>query len=180
MQINLSEVLNQPDGNCEYTVPCELDTISFQGSVYEIRQKEPVQISVRHGKQKKLTIRTKVDMTLAMPCDRCLKEVLVPFQFTSTDEIDMDQSDEERIQNLEEAAFICEYTLDVDKLVEGEMFVHMPMKVLCSEDCSGLLEDYDTVSGPETGDREEAGSDPRMSAIRDLFQNYNSEGSKEV
>lgn len=180
MQIHLSEALSQADQTKCYTVPLELDSITSFGVAYPITEKEPVQVVICHKGNKKLTITVGVDLKLEIPCDRCLTPVSVPLAFESETEVDMNQTEEERIQNLDEAAFIEGYTLDVDKLVEGELFVHMPMKVLCSENCKGFMGKGDTASRPGTCDCEEAGLDPRMAVIRDIFQKANQEGNKEV
>ena len=180
MQIHLSEALSQADQTKCYTVPLEMDHFTYFGTVYPIREKDPVQLSICHKGNKKLAITVLVKLLLEIPCDRCLTPVSVPLAFESMTEVDMSLSEEERIQNLDEAAFIEGYTLDVDKLVEGELFVHMPMKVLCRDDCEGLEGGCGTAPEPGTCDCEEAGLDPRMAVIRDIFQKANQEGNKEV
>lgn len=180
MQIHLSEALSQADQTKLYTAPLEMEAFTYFGVTYPVCRKEPVQLSIYHKGNKKLVIRADVSLTLQIPCDRCLSPVDVPLAFGSEIEVDMNQSDEERIQNLEEAAFIEGYTLDVDKLVEGELFVHMPMKVLCSDSCEGLTGTHGTAPGPGTCDCKEADPDPRMAVIRDIFQKANQVGNKEV
>ena len=181
MQIHLSEALglNEEAMKC-YTVPLSFDTFDYFGRICPIEKKEPVKLAILHKKGKKLLITAEVHVTLSVPCDRCLREVSVPLDFDSEFEVDMNQTEEERIRNLEEAAFIEGYTLDVDRLVYGEMLVHMPMKVLCREDCRGLDEGHGTTSGHPGSGRDEAGPDPRMAVIRDIFQKANSNGDKEV
>ena len=182
MQIHLSEALGQNESAVKnYTVPLSFDTFDCFGRICPVLKKEPVNLAILHKKGKKLVITAQVQVTLGVPCDRCLKEVSVPLDFVSEFEVDMNQTEEERIRNLEEAAFIEGYTLDVDKLVYSEMLVHMPMKVLCREDCEGLDEGHGTASGRQDSDRdEEAGADPRMAVIRDIFQKANPKGNKEV
>lgn len=180
MQIHLSEVLSQPGQTKEYTAPLELTCLTYNGAVYPVQADEPVHIQIYHKGNKKLTITLRVCVVLLMPCDRCLTEVRVPLHFTSEQKVDMNQTDEERIRDLEEAAFIEGYTLDVDRLVEGELFVHLPMKVLCSESCKGIEGIDGTASESEACDCGEAGFDPRMAVIRDIFQKANQEEDKEV
>lgn len=171
MQIHLSEVLSQPDQTKTYTGALTLTQLTYCGAVYPVRAGEPVHLAITHKGKKKLTIALAVRAAVTVPCDRCLKEVEVPLAFTSELKVDMNQTDEDRIRNLEEAAFIEGYTLDVDRLVEGELFVHMPMKVLCSEDCGGLAGIEGTAADSEACDGDEAGLDPRMAVVRDLFRN---------
>lgn len=178
MQIHLSEVLSQPGETRCYTAALDWEHFNCNGVVYPVLAQEPVQLGITHKDKKKLTLVLKVRMTLSVPCDRCLADVEVPMAFESELKVDMGKTAQQRIDDLEETAFIEGYTLDVDKLVEGEMLVHMPMKVLCSEDCAGL--EGGTASGPGTCDCDEVGLDPRMAVIRDLFQKANQEGDKEV
>lgn len=180
MLIHLSEALSQAEQTKCYTVPLEMESFTYYGVAYPITEKDPVEITIHHKGEKKLVLTAVVKLVLEIPCDRCLTAVSVPLEFTSETEVDMNQTDEERIQNLEEAAFIEGYTLDVDKLVEGELYVHMPMKVLCSDSCEGFRGKRDTEFMPGTCDCEEAGLDPRMAVIRDIFQKANQEGNKEV
>lgn len=180
MQIHLSDALSRADQTKMYTIPLSMEQITYYGEKYPVVEKEPVELSIYHKGEKKLLITVTVMMKAKIPCDRCLTDVIVPLEFTSEVEVDMNLTEEERIANLEEAAFIEGYTLDVDKLVEGELFVHMPMKVLCSVNCKGLKGKGGTAPKPGTCDCEEAGLDPRMAVIRDIFQKANQEGNKEV
>ncbi len=177
MRIHLSEILSQEERTWSQTIPLEMETFSFGGTVYPIAEKEPVKLTIFHKKKRELTLTIEVKVVLESVCDRCLTQVLVPLAFVSERDVDMSQTEEERIQNLEETAFIEGYTLDVDKLVEDELFVHMPMKVLCREDCIGLEGGRGFVPGKA---EEETQGDPRMTVIRELFQKAKIEGNKEV
>lgn len=178
MQIHLSEVLSQPGQTKDYSGPLAITHFVYGGASCPLRAVEPVRVRIYHKGNKKLEITLQVHVTLQVPCDRCLRDVSVPLAFISELKADMNQTDEERIRDLEEAAFIEGYTLDVDKLVEGELFLHMPMKVLCRNDCEGIRDGQETAS--ESGGRGETGLDPRMAAIRDIFRKANQEEDKEV
>lgn len=178
MQIHLSDILSQENRTRSYTAEFGPDVFEMQGEAYPIIQKRPVQVDLFHEKDKKITITVSVDLAFEIPCNRCLKPVRVPVAFESELEADMALTAEERIENLEETAYIQGYTLDVDELVKGELFVHMPMKVLCREDCDGLTEEHGTQPG--TCDCDDAGLDPRMAVIRDIFQKANQKEDKEV
>ena len=180
MHIHLSEALSQAEQTKNYTVPLEMEQVIYYGKPYTITEKKPVELTIYHKGNKKLVFTVQVSMVTEIPCDRCLTPVTVPLEFEGEVEVDMSLTAEERIANLEEAAFINGYTLDVDKLVEGEMFVQMPMKILCGDDCKGLHGKKGTAPEPGTCDCEEAGLDPRMAVIRDIFQKTNQEGNKEV
>ena len=75
------------------------------------------------------------EITVSMPCDRCLKpvEVAVPFtvemKFDTVNHTDADG---------EEIFFMEEDELDVNLLLIDEIHMNLPMKVLCREDCKGI------------------------------------------
>ena len=173
MQIHLSDALSKAEQTKSYTVPLEMEHVTYYGRQHPIVEKKPVELSIHHKGNKQLVFTFEVSLTAEIPCDRCVAPVTVPMNFTGEVEVDMSLTAEERIANMDEAAFINGYTLDVDKLVEGEMFVQMPMKVLCSDDCKGLKGKKGTTPEPGTCDCEEAGLDPRMAVIRDIFQKAN-------
>ena len=61
----------------------------------------------------------------------------IPFSYQISRLADLNE-DREETEESEEQAYIEGCTLDVDTLVRDELFVHIPMKVLCSDDCKGI------------------------------------------
>ena len=64
------------------------------------------------------------------------------------------------------------YEMDAETLIDNEMIMSLPMKVLCKETCKGLC----PVCGKNLNDGE-CGCDtfvpdPRMAAISDIFNAY--------
>ena len=110
-------------------------------------------------------------VVLAVPCDRCLKEVSVPVDISMSAEFDFSGSNEESVLDLNETNYIDGYELDVDKLVYEEILLGFPMKVLCQDDCKGICK----VCGANLNQGEcgcnRTEPDPRMSVIRDIFNN---------
>ena len=87
-------------------------------------------------------------------------------------ELDLNESDEDRIRELDETSYVEHSSLDVDLMVYNEMLIRFPMKTLCKEDCKGLcLKCGQNLNLGECGcDRQSL--DPRMAAIRDIFSNF--------
>ena len=69
--------------------------------------------------------------------------------------------------------YIDGYLLDVDALVRNELFVHMPLRVLCKEDCKGICKRCGTNLNLGTCDCDATELDPRMAAILDIFGSAN-------
>ena len=160
MQIHLSEIIDSEGKVIQITPELELDTISFQLGEYPILDKTPV----------KLTIAGSV--TVGIPCDRCLEQVSVEISYSIERKLDMKQSDEDRVEDLDENDYLTGIDLDVDRLVYLEVLMNWPLKVLCRENCKGICSQCgkNLNQGP-CGCAEEP-KDPRMAAISDIFSKF--------
>jgi uncharacterized protein len=87
-------------------------------------------------------------------------------------EVDFKLSEEERAEGLDETNYIIGYNLDVDILIYDEVLIGFPMQLLCSEDCKGLCKNCGVNLNEKTCDCDNTVYDPRMSVIRDIFNNF--------
>lgn len=172
MLIQMSEVMNVPNGLKEYTAPIEFDIFELNGVGYSITHKEPVKLRLTNLGGRKILVEAKTKLALAVPCDRCLKDVTIHQDIDMSTEIDLSKTEEQRTEDLDETNFVSGYDLDVDKLIYEEVLIGFPMKVLCKEDCEGICK----VCGANLNQGEcgcdRAELDPRMSAIRDIFNKF--------
>jgi uncharacterized protein len=161
-----------PDGLVTKIVPIEVDFFNINGNNYPISQRDDVVIRLTNLGNRKVLVEAKANLALAVPCDRCLEDVKIPIEVEMTKEINFSMSQEQRAENLDETSYVTGYCLDIDKLIYEEVLIGFPMKVLCSEDCKGICKVCGTnLNQGECGcDRAEL--DPRMSAIRDIFNNF--------
>ncbi len=173
MHIHLSEAMSKLDVTKEYHVQLGFDTFSSRLGDYPIVSCEPIIVYITCTDDKHLMIKTKVNLTMEIPCDRCLEPVNVNFDFDIEKEVDMNQTDEDRIEGLDELSYIEDFNLDVDKLIRNELFVHMPVKVLCREDCKGICRKCGANLNNGTCGCDVTELDPRMAVIRDIFKNAN-------
>ena len=107
-------------------------------------------------------------MTLEIPCARCLEPVSVPFMISVDEQFELPETPDAVAEDSEEP-YIDGYQLDVDALVRNELFVHMPLRVLCKEDCKGICKRCGTNLNLGTCDCDATELDPRMAAILDIF-----------
>ena len=170
MLINLSELFPVEGKSKTYTPELEMTQFRMADAVYDIAEKGPLSFMITNKGNKKLTLAGTVDLVLIMPCARCLDPVRVPFHLEIDQELDMNQSDEERVEDLDEQPYVNGYKLDIDQLVGNELTLNLPMKVLCSEDCQGISNRYGTNPGSGEGDCKDSMPDPRMSVIQDIFK----------
>lgn len=173
MHINLTEVLSLDGKSKIYEAELSYESFDSKLGTYRISDKCPISIEVHNLGDKKIEIKAPVKLTLVIPCDRCLEDVLTPLEFEIFKEINLADSDADRIEQLDENDYIDGYNLDVDKLVYGEILINLPMKTLCREDCKGFCNrcGKNLNMGDCECDLDDA-QDPRMSVIRDIFKNF--------
>ena len=171
MNLNLSDTLSEPFRTVEMDVPVEIDCFRSSIGSFSVKKKGDCHIKVEHVKEseKKLVITGQADITLNIPCDRCLEDVEVPFSLDFEKHVNLEAEDD---KESDETNYIDGYNLDVDKLLYNEILIGWPMKVLCSEDCKGICSVCGQNLNEGTCDCEDTGLDPRMSVIRDVFKNY--------
>lgn len=172
MIINISELLSTTAKSESYSIPIEMEHIQINGRTYEITHKAPAALTITNTGERKISIEGHMDVVVDIPCDRCLSPVPTKFSLDMKREIDMNQSDEDRIRDLDETCYMSHSSLDVDLLVYNEILLHFPMKILCKDDCRGICPKCgQNLNEGECGcDRESL--DPRMSAIRDIFNKF--------
>lgn len=170
MLINLSELFSTEGKEKSYTVPLEMNQFQIAAISYEIKEKEPVELRITNQGDKVFAVEGKAALSLLMPCDRCLEPVSVPFVLEIDQKLDMNQTEEERVAELDEQFYVSGYNLDVDQLVGNELTLDLPMKVLCGEDCKGICNRCGTNLNRGTCDCDRRSLDPRMSVIQDIFK----------
>lgn len=172
MLISLSEVMNRKEETVLTEVETEFSVFEMNGVTYPVQKKTPVRLTLKSPSAKRVVIQANAEYVLSASCDRCLKEVLLPFEIACEHEIDFSKSGKERAEELDETAYISGYDLDVDRLMFEELLIAFPVKVLCREDCKGIC----SVCGANLNEGEcgcdRTVPDPRMAAIRDIFNNF--------
>ena len=111
-------------------------------------------------------------ITVSIPCDRCLEDVSVEIPLSFKRKLDMKLTEEERVNDLDENAYLTGMDLDVDQLVYFEVLMNWPLKVLCKEDCKGICSQCGKNLNEGLCDCVEEPKDPRMAAISDIFSKF--------
>lgn len=172
MLIHLSEILSKEGKVVEKQVELELEFFNVQFGSFPILKKKPVSVRIENTGKQVLLIGIKTELTIAIPCDRCLKDVMTEFSLDSSKELDMKLTEEEKINELDENNYITGYDLDVDRLVHGEILVNWPMKILCDENCKGICKKCGNNRNQGDCGCDTTELDPRMAAIRDIFEQF--------
>lgn len=172
MIINLSEIMSVKGSTRHVQAPIQSEYVVLEDIKYPFSHKNEVDLTISHIGERRIHLQGVVDVTLLIPCNRCLDEVAVYFPLKFEKDLDFNQTDSDRIKELDETNYISGYNLDVDLLVYDEILVNFPMKVLCNEECKGFCKVCGGNLNTHSCSCHEADPDPRMSAIRDIFQNF--------
>ena len=171
MIIDISKVVKSINKEVSEEVSIELDFFESRLGKFPILQKSPVVLTITNQENKTLFIRGSVDVTLSIPCGRCLEEVPTQICFDIDKKLDIGESvllDDE----MEENDYLIGFELDVDKLVYAEILVNWPMKVLCKEDCEGICKVCGANLNKGDCGCQRTELDPRMAAIQDIFSKF--------
>lgn len=172
MLISLSEIMNTKDKVEHILAPIEMEKFIFEGNSYEFAKKDPVNLTITNLGNKKVLIEGSAKLSLIIFCSRCLKELEYPMDISISKEVDFKVTEEDRAEDLDEANYIIGYNLDVDILIKGEIIIGFPMSLLCSNECKGICMNCGTNLNEKSCDCDNTILDPRMSAIRDIFNNF--------
>ncbi len=169
MQLNVSELFAGIGKEEEWHIPLEMTHVRIHGCQYRVTEKEEVSLRIRHIGNRKVKLSGSVRTVLEVPCDRCLQPVSQEFSLVLDRELDLNATTQERLEALDEQPYIDGYCIDVEELVYGELVVNMPMKVLCSPNCKGICNRCGANLNLEKCHCGVTELDPRMSVIRDIF-----------
>ena len=174
MYVNLTDVFTSEGKVVHQSILIEMDEFSCKNGKYEIVSKSPVSFTFSNLGVGKVRVQGNAEVTLRMNCDRCLKpvdeilhldfeqEVFSP-EVARPDSMDDDQP------------YMEDYQLNVEELVNTEITVNLPMKVLCKADCKGICRQCGKDLNMGSCECDAFVPDPRMEAIKDIFY-----GNKEV
>ena len=171
MLIDISEIVSCENKEVTKEVQIELNSIVSRLGEFPITKKAPIDIRIANRENKRLLIQGDVDLTVSIPCSRCLEDVPTDIHFSIDKDLKLEGpivSDEE----MEETDYLIGLNLDIDKLIYGEILVNWPMKVLCSKDCKGICNVCGMNLNKGNCDCQRTELDPRIAAIQDVFNKF--------
>lgn len=110
-----------------------------------------------------VTVKGKINFVLEICCDRCAAEVKLPFEVEMDHGLVSSLNDEEN----DEYILIEDMKLDIAELTSEDIYLALPAKILCSEDCKGVCAKCgaDLNEGPCSCKKD---IDPRWEGLFDL------------
>lgn len=167
MKVNLTDVFLNEGKILALEVPYEKEVFESQVGSFTIKEKTPVKLKISNIGQSKALVEGQISLTMAMNCARCLKDVDYTFDLELSEEVV--SPDNANSQEDDDMNFMDGYHLDVEVLVDNEILLNWPMKILCKESCKGICK----MCGKNLNDGDcgcdDFVPDPRMAAIKDIF-----------
>lgn len=165
MLVNLSKLLSGDQEILTEQITLEADTFISSLGKFPVKEKESFPLCIRKKDTDKFLIQGETEITLEIPCDRCLEPVDVKIPILIDRECDKNFSGEDE----EEEPLIIGYNLDTEQLLYCEILVNWPMKTLCTEACKGICKKCGTNLNHSSCQCDTVELDPRMAKIRDIF-----------
>ena len=175
MFINLTNVLTTENKVVTVQPDIELSSVRVGDEEFAVRASSPVKLTLTNIGKGEAGIAGKAEFVLDMQCDRCLKPVVHKITLDFTREIYAPDRLGRLLDEAEDQSFIEGYQLNVEGLLENEIIINWPMKVLCKPDCKGICKQCGQDLNTGTCSCDTFVPDPRMAVIKDIFG-----GNKEV
>jgi uncharacterized protein len=140
MQINVSQLLQEPVGSTrEYDIDAA-DEIIDDGKEYEVRGKCRLMRT-----QRSILVNCTLDAEVELICSRCLSRFRHPLKIIFEEEYlpTVDMNNGAPLPAPEEAGSFTideRHTLDLSEAVRQYALMAVPMKALCEEHCAGLCQ----------------------------------------
>lgn len=165
MKINLINLLNGEQDS--QSVDYKLDLSDLIYSTYN-PIKDPVMVKGRlFSKADVLYLELEISFAFYGLCDRCAEEIKKDFSITINKII---VEELQNIDNDDDYIVVDNQLLDMDELVNEEVSLSLPSKILCNEDCKGLCPKCGVNLNINKCDCK-ADVDPRMAALLQLLDN---------
>lgn len=168
MLINLTDVFTSEGKVVQKTIPLEMTEFRSISGTFPIAEASPVQLTLSNLGVGKALAEGTAEVTLLMECDRCLEPVSVTLELAFSREVTSpDIADSVQLEENED--ILEDGQINIETLMNNEILMNLPEKVLCRPDCKGICR----LCGQNLNEREcgcdDFVPDPRMAAIKDIF-----------
>lgn len=170
---NVRSLLNDPQIIIPVEEKVEMSVLVDGADQYPILSSPALQGQIRNLDGQVLLFAGTLDYVLEIPCSRCNEAVEVPLHIELSQRY-ISAETSAQFTEADDCEVFSDYLLDLTNLVNDEMVLGIPMKVLCKEDCKGLCPTcgHNLNLGPCECKAED--SDSRWDALKALLKETNS------
>ena len=162
MILDLEPIFNNEGMVKEFSFELDLSSQELSGTKPFVA---PVRVSGSAGNYTGIVeLRAKAVFELETSCDRCAKPITLPQETEIFHTLVTHLNDETN----DELMLVNELRYDLDPLITEDIFLDLPSKLLCSEDCKGVCPrcGKDLNQGLCSCEKE---VDPRLAALKQLL-----------
>lgn len=170
MKIDITDLLSIENLTQELQVSIDMESFQSKLGVFPVKAKAPFSLYLENQENEWIIISGETDVTLLIPCGRCLEEVSVTLHIVIDRKYPLDETS--LLEDAEDTDRLEGAELDIDQIIYDEILINWPMKVLCREDCKGICRKCGTNLNNKTCLCDQKELDPRMAAIQDIFQQF--------
>ncbi len=136
MQIDLTEICKTEGKESSFPITSSIKTVEAREACI-VKELVPFELTVTNVAGKRIVVTGKTSAVVVMQCDRCLKEV--ERRLTLKIEREYPLSEETVVPDEDDpVGGVVDNVLYPDELLQDEIFLNLPTKVLCRDDCKGL------------------------------------------
>lgn len=170
MFVNLTDVLTSEDKVLTIQTETDMTEITVGGEKYAILEKSPICLTLTNIGRGRALVEAQAQIMIAMNCDRCLKPVREKLRLQFSREVHApDAVSEQQDDEDDDQTFMEGYQLNIEDLLNSEIIMNWPSKVLCRTDCRGICMQCGQDLNTGTCECDTFIPDPRMAVIKDIF-----------
>ncbi len=161
MQVNLLNIFTTSERDFDIDYTLEQDYIILDGrkkKLSEMIKFNGVLSSLGKDDYKLLG---KLKLSYGTRCDRCAKDLNKNLEISIEKEINLEDTEEE---------FLEGSVLDLDELIFEEIYLNLPVKTLCKDECKGICLQCGVDLNEGNCDCDDLSIDPRLAKLKDLFK----------
>ncbi|WP_026475962.1 YceD family protein [Alkaliphilus transvaalensis] len=175
MKIDLTALKKEKKDQVDLNFLLNLDTIDYYGD--QINVPSPVSVTGKlYVMDKRIYLNCNVKADLLVDCSRCLEPFTYQLDEKINAELVQEDSNEENQDDEDDLIFYQDEVIELDEIIKESIFINVPLKTLCSDNCKGLcvqcgknLNVHECQCSIEEEQEEEV-LDPRLAKLKELLQ----------
>ncbi|HEY9575262.1 MAG TPA: DUF177 domain-containing protein [Lachnospiraceae bacterium] len=172
MQIDLTKLLSGEGRKESHDIGYNPEMYRSKMGDFPLEEAATIHFDLEHIKNRLVKVEARGEVSLWIPCGRCLQPVKVDFPIEVSEEIDLTLSFDERRNSEHSGNYIEGQVLDTNQCVDNEILIQWPLRVLCKDDCKGICSHCGSNRNITKCDCDTKELDPRMAAIKDIFHQF--------
>lgn len=161
--MNIQTLKNDETMSFDESLNLSLKSLRFSSDITEYDAKIYGTVT-KNGKR--ITVQGYIDLDLIMFCDRCMKRASNPIHAELFCEFSTDP--QVRVED-EDVKPVTKSSIDLSDAILESIAMHLPMKVLCNEDCKGLCKKCGANLNDATCQCDALDIDPRLEQLKNIF-----------